>query len=65
MPQLSIVGGRIDRDSYLTEEGRVEDSLMGLAVCRNKTGTVDGKDNILLQQVHIMDDLVIGTLRGR
>ena len=47
------------RDSdILTEEGRVKDSLMGLAVCRNKTGPVDGKDNILLQQVHIMDDLV-------
>ena len=63
MPQFGIVGGRIDRDPHLTEEGRVEDSLMGLAVCRNKTGTVDGKDNILLQQVHIMDDLVIGTLQ--
>ena len=63
MPQFGIVRGRIDRDPHLTEEGRIEDSLMGLAVCRNKTGTVDGKDNILLQQVHIMDDLVIGTLQ--
>ena len=48
VPQFGIVGGRIDRDPHLTEEGRVEDSLMGLAVCRNKTGTVDG-----LSLIHI------------
>ena len=38
---------------------RIEDTDQG----RYVEGAVDGKDNILLQQVHIMDDLVIGTLQ--
>ena len=36
---------------------------MGLAVCRDKAGAVDGKDHILLQQVDVVDDLVIGALQ--
>ena len=63
MPQLCIVRRRIDGDADLAQESRVKDALMGLTIGRDKTGTVDGKDNILLQQVHIMDDLVIGTLQ--
>ena len=63
VPQFCIVGGRIDRHSYLAEEGRVKDALMGLAVCRNEPGTVDGKHHVLPQQVHIVDDLIIGALQ--
>ena len=60
--QLLVVGGCIDRDTHLAEECCIVDALMGLAVCENKTCTVDGKDHILLQQIDVMDDLVIGAL---
>lgn len=61
--QLLVIGGRIDRDADLAEEGCIIDALMGLAVCRDKAGAVDGKDHILLQQVDVVDDLVIGALQ--
>lgn len=61
--QFLVIGGCIDRDADLAEEGCIIDALMGLAVCRDKAGAVDGKDHILLQQVDIVDDLVIGALQ--
>ena len=61
--QFLVIGGCIDRDADLAEEGCIIDALMGLAVCRDKAGAVDGKDHILLQQVDVVDDLVIGALQ--
>ena len=36
---------------------------MGLTVRRNKTRTVDGKNDVFLEQIHIMDDLIVRTLQ--
>ena len=63
MLELCIVGGRIDRDAHLAEEGRVKNALMRLTVAGHKTGAVDGEDDVLPQQVHIVDDLVVGALQ--
>ena len=61
--QLCIVGRRIDRHADLAQEGRVINALMGLTIGRNKTGAVDGKHDVLLQQVHVVDDLVVRPLQ--
>lgn len=41
---------------------RVIDTLMRLTIGRDKTGTVNGEDHILFQQVDVMNDLIVGTL---
>ena len=62
VPQLCIVRRRIDGDADLAQESRVKDALMGLTIGRDKTGTVDGEDDVLIEQVDVVDDLVIGAL---
>ena len=46
----------------MAQESRVKDALMGLTIGRDKTGTVDGEDDVLIEQIDVVDDLVIGAL---
>ena len=36
---------------------------MRFSVCRNKTRAVNGKHDVLLQQVHIVQDLIVRALQ--
>ena len=38
---------------------------MRFSVCRNKTRAVNGKHDILLQQVHVVQDLIVRALQER
>ena len=60
--QLRIVGGGEYGDADLAEESRVVDTLVGLAVARDKARTVNAKQHVQVHQADIVDNLVVGTL---
>ena len=56
--QLRIIGRCIERHTDLAQESRVVNALMRFSVCRNKTRAVNGEHDVLLQQIHIVQDLI-------
>ena len=61
--QLRIIGRCIERHTDLAQESRVVNALMRFSVCRNKTRAVNGEHDVLLQQVHIVQDLIVRALQ--
>ena len=61
--QLCIVAGRVDRDSDLTEKGRIINALMSFAITGDKAGTIHSKHHIQIHQTYVMNHLVISPLQ--